>query len=164
MVEAGLKPDRPRRERAVRRPAGAVWWGDSYRQGGIIMNTTIAAPGQLVIGRRRLGGLIVGVAVTSASLSGVVVGIASTDGAPHSDAARDRSASQPQHTEFVEWAQQASPEELAGAFNYTSYAVPLADAWRARSAEFVEWADRASPEELAWAFDHTSYEFSPNTP
>ena len=128
------------------------------------MNTTIAAPGKLVIGRRRLGGLIVGVAATSAALSGVLVGISLTDGAPHSDAARDRRASQLQHTEFVEWAQHASREELAGAFNYTSYAVPLAEGWRARSAEFVEWAQQASPEELAGAFDYTSYEVSPNTP
>src|SRR5262245_62971732 len=105
------------------------------------MNTAIVTPGKLVIGRRSLGGLIVGIAAASAVAGGLI-----TATAIDRDSA---TSSRPewQSDEHVTGVLAASPEELAAAFGNVPF-----DPDAARSDAFVAGVLAASREELAATF------------
>ena len=114
------------------------------------MKTAIVVTDSIAIGRRRLGALIVGVAVASAAVTGVAVAsvrdAVSDRGQPATTpgALADRWAAQ--RNEFLEGIEAASPGELAGAFGNEFRAPSLAERWQARRVDFVNGVAAASRE------------------
>ena len=146
------------------------------------MNTTLTSSRTVEAGRRRHGGLVVGVALATTVVAGsLVVGLRRAGSDPDhrtelgwlaTRAAAERDA-------YVAGVAAASREELAGAFGnvpFNTVVLPgtpqwlpatyptlsdeptLAEAWRSRSGAFVEWVSEAQPERLAAAFGNAPVE------